>query len=77
LLDVDAAVNLINVKKTTVLHLLYFKHNNACGLASRDSISEAYIAALHVIQHLLLVVLIANTKIDVATAIEINFFVKW
>ncbi len=73
LLDVDAAVNLINEFKTDGPTFAILKHNNACGLATRDSISEAYIAALAGDPTSAFGgVLIANTKIDVATATEIN-----
>jgi phosphoribosylaminoimidazolecarboxamide formyltransferase/IMP cyclohydrolase len=73
LLDVDAAVNLINEFKNDGPTFAILKHNNACGLASRDSISEAYIAALACDPTSAFGgVLIANTKIDVATALEIN-----
>jgi phosphoribosylaminoimidazolecarboxamide formyltransferase/IMP cyclohydrolase len=51
----------------------HLKHNNACGLATRNSISEAYVAALACDPTSAFYgVLIANTKIDVPTAIEIN-----
>lgn len=44
LLDIDAAVNLIDEFDSTTFAIL--KHNNACGCASRESIKEAYQAAL-------------------------------
>ncbi|WP_367756872.1 bifunctional phosphoribosylaminoimidazolecarboxamide formyltransferase/IMP cyclohydrolase [Flavobacterium sp. WC2430] len=73
LLDVDAAVNLINEFKTDGPTFAILKHNNACGLASRNTISEAYNAALACDPTSAFGgVLIANTKIDVATATEIN-----
>ena len=73
LLDVDAAVNLINEFKTDGPTFAILKHNNACGLASRNSISEAYLAALACDPTSAFGgVLISNTKIDVATATEIN-----
>ncbi|MGA9638404.1 bifunctional phosphoribosylaminoimidazolecarboxamide formyltransferase/IMP cyclohydrolase [Flavobacterium sp.] len=73
LLDVDAAVNLINEFKTDGPTFAILKHNNACGLASRDSISEAYNAALACDPTSAFGgVLIANKTIDVATATEIN-----
>jgi phosphoribosylaminoimidazolecarboxamide formyltransferase/IMP cyclohydrolase len=73
LLDVDAAVNLINEFKIDGPTFAILKHNNACGLATRNSISEAYVAALACDPTSAFGgVLIANTKIDVATAIEIN-----
>ena len=73
LLDVDAAVNLINEFKTDGPTFAILKHNNACGLASRNTISEAYLAALACDPTSAFGgVLISNTKIDVATAAEIN-----
>ena len=73
LLDVDAAVNLINEFKTDGPTFAILKHNNACGLASRKTISEAYNAALACDPTSAFGgVLISNTKIDVATATEIN-----
>ncbi|KUJ63329.1 phosphoribosylaminoimidazolecarboxamide formyltransferase [Flavobacteriaceae bacterium CRH] len=73
LLDVDAAVNLINEFKTDGPTFAILKHNNACGLASRKTISEAYLAALACDPTSAFGgVLIANTKIDLTTAEEIN-----
>ncbi|MDG1872149.1 MAG: bifunctional phosphoribosylaminoimidazolecarboxamide formyltransferase/IMP cyclohydrolase [Flavobacterium sp.] len=73
LLDVDAAVNLINEFKNDGPTFAILKHNNACGLASRATISEAYTAALACDPTSAFGgVLISNTKIDVATANEIN-----
>lgn len=73
LLDVDAAVNLINEFKTDGPTFAILKHNNACGLASRNTISEAYLAALACDPTSAFGgVLISNTKIDIATATEIN-----
>jgi phosphoribosylaminoimidazolecarboxamide formyltransferase/IMP cyclohydrolase len=73
LLDVDAAVNLIHEFKTDGPTFAILKHNNACGLASRPTIHEAYAAALACDPTSAFGgVLISNTKIDVATAQEIN-----
>ena len=73
LLDVDAAVNLIHEFKTDGPTFAILKHNNACGLATRTTISEAYNAALACDPTSAFGgVLISNTKIDVATATEIN-----
>ena len=73
LLDVDAAVNLILEFKNSEPTFAILKHNNACGLATRNLISEAYNVALACDPTSAFGgVLIANTKIDVATAIEIN-----
>ena len=73
LLDVDAAVNLIHEFKTDGPTFAILKHNNACGLATRKTISEAYNAALACDPTSAFGgVLIANTTIDIATANEIN-----
>ncbi len=44
LLDIDAAVNLIDEFTDTTFAIL--KHNNACGCASREKLIDAYNAAL-------------------------------
>lgn len=44
LLDIDAAVNLISEFDETTFAIL--KHNNACGLASREKLVDAWKAAL-------------------------------
>lgn len=44
LLDIDAACALIDEFDTTTVAIL--KHNNACGLASRESVKEAWTDAL-------------------------------
>lgn len=44
LLDIDAAVNLIDEFHSLTFAVL--KHNNACGIASRDNVAEAWKAAL-------------------------------
>jgi phosphoribosylaminoimidazolecarboxamide formyltransferase/IMP cyclohydrolase len=73
LLDVDAAVNLINEFKNDGPTFAILKHNNACGLATRPTINAAYNVALACDPTSAFGgVLIANTKIDVATATEIN-----
>ena len=73
LLDVDAAVNLILEFKNDDPTFAILKHNNACGLATRKTISEAYIIALACDPTSAFGgVLITNTKIDKATATEIN-----
>lgn len=46
LLDVDAAVNLMLDFKNDEPTFAILKHNNACGIASRKTIREAYEAAL-------------------------------
>ncbi|MFV8357377.1 bifunctional phosphoribosylaminoimidazolecarboxamide formyltransferase/IMP cyclohydrolase [Flavobacterium sp. XS1P32] len=73
LLDVDAAVNLIAEFKNDGPTFAILKHNNACGLATRTSISEAYAVALACDPTSAFGgVLISNTKIDLDTALEIN-----
>ena len=73
LLDVDAAVCLISEFKNNAPTFAILKHNNACGLATRNSILEAYNAALACDPTSAFGgVLISNTNIDAATAIEIN-----
>ena len=80
LLDVDAAVNLIAEFKNDVQTLqcndatfAILKHNNACGLATRNTMKDAYLAALACDPTSAFgSVLIANGKIDLATAKEIN-----
>jgi phosphoribosylaminoimidazolecarboxamide formyltransferase/IMP cyclohydrolase len=71
LLDIDAAVNLINDFDEPTFAVL--KHNNACGIASRPTIEEAWDAALACDPVSAFGgVLIANGGIDVATAEKIN-----
>lgn len=69
--DVDAAINLINDFDETTFAVI--KHNNACGLASRDSLKQAWIDALSGDPVSAFGgVLITNRKIDRETAEEIN-----
>ncbi|PWA04118.1 bifunctional phosphoribosylaminoimidazolecarboxamide formyltransferase/IMP cyclohydrolase [Flavobacterium psychrotolerans] len=73
LLDVDAAVNLILEFKNEEPTFAILKHNNACGIATRNSMKEAYLTALASDPTSAFGgVLIANGKIDSATASEIN-----
>ncbi len=73
LLDVDAAVMLMNEFKNDAPTFAILKHNNACGLAQRDTLHQAYIDALAGDPTSAFGgVLIANEKIDVATAQEIH-----
>lgn len=72
LLDVDSAVNLISEfpDKPTFAVL---KHNNACGLATRDTLLEAWADALAGDPVSAFGgVLITNKTIDLVTATEIN-----
>jgi len=73
LLDVDAAVNLIAEFKTDGPTFAILKHNNACGLATRETVKEAYLDALAGDPTSAFGgVLISNAKIDKAAAEEIN-----
>ena len=73
LLDVDAAVNLILEFRNEDPTFGILKHNNACGLATRSTIKQAYLDALAADPTSAFGgVLIANKTIDAATAAEIN-----
>jgi phosphoribosylaminoimidazolecarboxamide formyltransferase/IMP cyclohydrolase len=73
LLDVDAAVNLISEFKNDRPTFAILKHNNACGLATRDSVKQAYLDALAGDPTSAFGgVLISNTEIDKSAAEEIN-----
>ena len=73
LLDVDAAVNLIDEFKNDNPTFAILKHNNACGLATRETVKDAYLAALAADPTSAFGgVLISNTKIDKVAAEEIN-----
>jgi phosphoribosylaminoimidazolecarboxamide formyltransferase/IMP cyclohydrolase len=71
LLDLDAGLNLLNEFNETTFAIL--KHNNACGIASRNNLTEAYLAALAGDPVSAFGgVLVSNTVIDLQTAEEIN-----
>jgi len=73
LLDVDAAVNLIEEFKGEAPTFAILKHNNACGFAQRDTIKQAYVDALAGDPVSAFGgVLIANIEIDKETAEEIH-----
>jgi len=73
LLDVDAAVNLMNEFAGESPTFAILKHNNACGFAQRETIHQAYVDALAGDPTSAFGgVLISNTEIDTATAIEIH-----
>ena len=73
LLDVDAAVNLINEFKNEAPTFAILKHNNACGLAQRETLHQAYVDALAGDPVSAFGgVLISNAEIDKATAEEIH-----
>ncbi|MFT5737182.1 MAG: phosphoribosylaminoimidazolecarboxamide formyltransferase/IMP cyclohydrolase [Maribacter sp.] len=73
LLDVDAAVNLMGEFKNDAPTFAILKHNNACGLAQRETLHEAYVDALAGDPVSAFGgVLISNKEIDKATAAEIH-----
>ncbi|GLB53518.1 bifunctional purine biosynthesis protein PurH [Neptunitalea chrysea] len=73
LLDVDAAVNLINEFTNDAPTFAILKHNNACGVATRPTIKQAYVDALAGDPVSAFGgILIANTEIDKETAEEIH-----
>ena len=73
LLDVDAAVNLMNEFVGEAPTFAILKHNNACGFAQRPTIHQAYVDALAGDPVSAFGgILIANTTIDKATAEEIH-----
>ena len=73
LLDVDAAVNLINEFQHEAPTFAILKHNNACGVAQRETLHQAYLDALAGDPVSAFGgVLISNSEIDLATAEEIH-----
>jgi len=73
LLDVDAAVNLITEFKNDAPTFAILKHNNACGLAQRETLKQAYLDALAGDPTSAFGgVLISNKEIDADTASEIH-----
>jgi len=71
LLDIDAAINLMAEFIEPSFAVL--KHNNACGFASRSNVLEAWNAALAGDPLSAFGgVLITNTKVDLAVAVELN-----
>ncbi|GHA42707.1 bifunctional purine biosynthesis protein PurH [Salinimicrobium marinum] len=73
LLDVDAAVNLMDEFKGEAPTFAILKHNNACGLAQRETLAQAYADALAGDPVSAFGgILISNTEIDKATAEQIH-----
>ncbi len=71
LLDIDAAVNLIDDFEQTTVAVI--KHNNACGLASRPTVLQAWTDALAGDPVSAFGgIIISNRRIDAATAAEID-----
>ena len=73
LLDIDAALNLMEAHEETDPTFAILKHNNACGLATRNTLSDAYAAALAGDPISAFGgILIANRPIDIETARKIH-----
>ncbi len=73
LLDVDAAVNLMGEFINNEPTFAILKHNNACGIATRKTIKQAYIDALAGDPTSAFGgILISNCEIDAETAEEIH-----
>ncbi|WP_025741363.1 bifunctional phosphoribosylaminoimidazolecarboxamide formyltransferase/IMP cyclohydrolase [Aquimarina pacifica] len=73
LLDVDAAVNLMSEFVGDAPTFAILKHNNACGLAQRETVLQSYVDALAGDPVSAFGgILISNSKIDSATAQEIH-----
>ncbi|MBZ9627085.1 bifunctional phosphoribosylaminoimidazolecarboxamide formyltransferase/IMP cyclohydrolase [Psychroflexus sp. CAK1W] len=73
LLDVDAAVNLMSEFYQEAPTFAILKHNNACGLAQRNNIHQAYVDALAGDPVSAFGgILISNSELDKATAEEIH-----
>lgn len=73
LLDVDAAVNLMSEFTNDDPTFAILKHNNACGVATRSTLHQAYVDALAGDPVSAFGgILIANKEIDKATAEEIH-----
>lgn len=69
--DIDAACNLIDDFEDTAFAII--KHNNACGLASRDTLKQAYIDALAGDPVSAFGgVFVCNREVDEQTALEMN-----
>lgn len=69
--DIDAACNLIDDFQDTAFAII--KHNNACGMAVRDTLKEAYLSALEGDPVSAFGgVFVCNRTIDKATAEEMN-----
>ncbi len=73
LLDVDAAVQLLAEYENNDPTFAILKHNNACGLATRSTLAQAYADALAADPTSAFGgILIANRTVDLATAEQIN-----
>lgn len=69
--DIDAACNLIDDFSETTFAII--KHNNACGIATRDTLNQAYIDALACDPVSAFGgVFVTNRNIDITTAEQMN-----
>ncbi|MEP2670079.1 MAG: bifunctional phosphoribosylaminoimidazolecarboxamide formyltransferase/IMP cyclohydrolase [Cyclobacteriaceae bacterium] len=72
LVDVDAAVHLLNEFKSETAFII-IKHTNACGVATGKSVKEAYLKALQAdTVSAFGGILCTNQPVDIAAAEEIN-----
>lgn len=72
LVDVDAAVNLVNEFKGETAFVI-IKHTNACGVATAPELKEAYLKAFQAdTVSAFGGVLATNKKVDMTSALEIN-----
>lgn len=73
LTDIDAAVGLISEFENDGPTLAILKHTNPCGVATRSTVREAWLAALSADPVSAFGgIFIANAPIDMATAVEID-----
>lgn len=73
LVDIDAAVNLMAEFQDTDPTFAVLKHTNSCGVATRDTLEEAWEAALAADNVSAFGgILISNTTLDLATAEKID-----
>lgn len=73
LVDIDAAIELINEFKPSPVVFAIIKHTNVCGVASRDTVAAAWNAALAGDPESAFGgVLVTNAEVDAATAQAIN-----
>ena len=73
ILDIDAAIHLMNEFRNEPPTFAILKHNNACGLATRNTVKQAYLDALAGDPVSAFGgILISNVAIDLETAEEIH-----
>ncbi len=73
LIDIDSAVNLMSEFNSKNFVFGIFKHNNACGFSSRDSLKDSFLSSLSSDPISAFGgVLISNQKIDYETSLELN-----